>query len=156
MEEASPHFRLLDLPPEIRLMIYELATVAPTPIQVTEIKVGEELVYDPQLCYPPALARVCQSIRTDVTKIFYTQNTFEGDYCTARGCHNVLLRWLRRVESRHRGSLKLILVDRVAAIVEESEDCLEYLRKELEAGEFGRFDLHQVDRMGTFRLSFNA
>ncbi|OKL59229.1 hypothetical protein UA08_05669 [Talaromyces atroroseus] len=55
-------FRLMDLPPELRNMIYRLAVVR---------KTGK--------CYtlvPPALAQVSKDIRTEVLPIFYGENSF--------------------------------------------------------------------------------
>lgn len=58
----------MDLPPEIRILIYRLAVV-----QKSNSNWGSD-------CYtlvPPAIARVSKQIRTEVLPIFYGENSFD-------------------------------------------------------------------------------
>jgi hypothetical protein len=109
-------FRLLDLPPELRLAIFDLAIVKPKAIRLT-LKKLQCLSYHShmfrscpycesnRLCFPPALARVSRSIRHDALKIFYGQNKFKAplEYIDSAG----MAEWLGNVGIEYRGLVRM-------------------------------------------------
>jgi hypothetical protein len=65
-EAEQQHFHFLDLPPELRNMMYKFALV--------EGK-GNVIDITPQL-KPPGLLAACRQIRQECLQIWYHQNTF--------------------------------------------------------------------------------
>lgn len=67
--------RLLDLPPELRLIIYELV-VASEAVATKAIRLGKGQQRSASLIAPLAIAGVCQEMRCEAIKLHYTRNKF--------------------------------------------------------------------------------
>ncbi len=76
LQVAVPGFkqssRLLDLPPEIKNMIYEMVVIE------DEIKVTEDTGWVALPQQEPAMLKVCQQIRDEATPVFYGANIFRS------------------------------------------------------------------------------
>ncbi|WPA98693.1 uncharacterized protein RHO25_003306 [Cercospora beticola] len=99
-KEEEPTFRLLDLPPELQLRIFEYAVTMDEPISINRRAwprlIGRPLTIEERdHLHPldlalgfnseeraarvqPAITRVSRAIRADVIKIYYKNNTFDG------------------------------------------------------------------------------
>ncbi|KAK4545433.1 hypothetical protein LTR36_002783 [Oleoguttula mirabilis] len=90
---TAPTSRLMSLPPELRLAIYELALVQPHPLSVSPLRrENEDAVYTnlrhnprhnprhlqslEQRSGQPPLLRVCKQLRTEALSTFWGQNCF--------------------------------------------------------------------------------
>jgi len=107
-------FRLLDLPAELQLAIFEFA-VEPTRLLIMRLNCPDCHIMHActsarphqsnRLAFPPALARVSRSVRHDVLKIYYSQNIFHFYVRHIR--HVGLTMWLEQIEPRYRHLVKL-------------------------------------------------
>ena len=113
-------FRLLDLPTELQLAIFNLAIVKPKALRmnlswphahcVLVVFRHHEYPICPwcrsnRVCFPPALARVSRSIRHDALKIFYGQNRFE--ISLSRIDSVALAKWLGNVGTEYRPLVRM-------------------------------------------------
>ncbi|KAK5115444.1 hypothetical protein LTR85_009904 [Meristemomyces frigidus] len=117
--------RLLNLPAELQLAIYELAVIEDEPLLLNcgcdSSYSGRRDVWreDKQAwksgekrppCQP-ALTRTCRDIRADALPMFYKYNTFRAHYCYA-ATFRTALRWLRMIGHSNRQMLRrVVLVD---------------------------------------------
>jgi len=69
---AKP-FRLVDLPPELRLIIYQWILASSEPINVLDVKKGEQFTYRP----PPPLTEASPEVGRQTLPIYYVLNRFE-------------------------------------------------------------------------------
>ncbi|GAB1729974.1 hypothetical protein NU195Hw_g4451t1 [Hortaea werneckii] len=134
----NQHFRLLDLPPELQLRIFELAVVQEEPIRVNfpcawtfsrrglglcsaDEKGSDDMVESAyhatrrawnaggkSLCRQPALSKLCRAVRHDVLKLFYGKNVFEMAYCDAYKCE-AIVRWAKGIGAENRCLLKNVV-----------------------------------------------
>jgi len=91
--QAAPStFRLLNLPAEFRLKIYESAVTLDSTVRITfgggwDVRVQAAREWQSQgavaLRTQPALAKVNKDIRVDTLKLYYRCNEFESGYCSA-------------------------------------------------------------------------
>ncbi|KAH9825994.1 hypothetical protein Tdes44962_MAKER03777 [Teratosphaeria destructans] len=89
-----PPFRLMDLPLELRLMIYDHALTAPQPIEVVVAKKDVSLVYTP----PPGLTLVSRGVRAECLPVYYTNNHFVLRLCADRYKHGIAANdWERQI-----------------------------------------------------------
>ncbi|KAI7333259.1 hypothetical protein KC315_g4279 [Hortaea werneckii] len=130
--------RLLDLPPELQLQIFELAVVQEEPIRVNfpcawsfsrqglglcsaDEKGSDDMVQSvyhatrrawdaggKSLCRQPALSKLCRAVRHDVLKLFYSKNTFEMAYCDVYKFEAVG-RWAKGIGAENRRLLKNVM-----------------------------------------------
>lgn len=89
-KEAQPRSRFHDLPAEVRVMIYRLVVVSPTPLPARVLlrdveettnssKPEESTTFTTQYKVTPgqpAIARTDRTIRDEVLRVFYAENTF--------------------------------------------------------------------------------
>lgn len=89
-KEAQPHSHFHDLPAEVRVMIYRLVVISPSPLparillrdveETTDsLRTEESTTFITQYKITPeqpAISRTDRSIRDEVLRIFYTANTF--------------------------------------------------------------------------------
>ncbi|KAK3660788.1 hypothetical protein LTR56_000546 [Elasticomyces elasticus] len=118
-EVKAPRCRLLELPEELQLQIYELVVIAKAPIRISHLRcVGclrahnfEENM-DASLApffserKQPALSRTCRTIRNIVLPIYYKRNSFRVClFCNNR--HRIASRtWLLSMGGANRALLK--------------------------------------------------
>ncbi|KAI7158506.1 hypothetical protein KC349_g4825 [Hortaea werneckii] len=130
--------RLLDLPPELQLRIFELAVVQGKPIRVNfpcawsfsrrglglcsaDEKASDDMVesafhatrraWDAGgkfLCRQPALSKLCRAVCHDVLKLFYGKNVFEMAYCDAYK-FEAIGRWAKGIGAENRLLLKNVV-----------------------------------------------
>lgn len=137
---ATQPFRLLDLPSELQLTIFELATVTSN-ILLMGLRCRECDIDYSRHCtcrqdesfntykYPPALARVSRSIRHDVLKIFYGQ---DFKVFVRFSNYDWLNTWLAHVGPEYRRLMRMYIVAEGAQFVKPFAD---YMIAELrEAG----------------------
>ncbi|KAK5697989.1 hypothetical protein LTR97_006949 [Elasticomyces elasticus] len=107
--------RLLALPAELRLQIYEYAVLKSRPVIITrrETKAGRKA----QLIQP-ALSKTCRSIREDALKIYYSKTRFAATYSSWgdrgrkdwRRNASTINRWLRCIGAKNRGLINSLEV----------------------------------------------
>ncbi|KAK5740646.1 hypothetical protein LTR17_004451 [Elasticomyces elasticus] len=107
--------RLLALPAELRLQIYEYAVLKSRPVVITrrEAKAGRKAQR-----IQPALSQTCRSIREDALKIYYSKTRFAATYSSwtdRRPEHwrrnaNMINRWLRCIGAKNRGLMSSLEV----------------------------------------------
>ncbi|KAK3656867.1 hypothetical protein LTR56_002848 [Elasticomyces elasticus] len=116
------HFRLLDLPPELQLRIFECSVCQDGPIVISDhatlgkVPVDDSIdhtrpaitLYSVARPTQPALTRTCRSVRVDALKFYYSGNTFTSSYCFSESCDGredceVLATWLRGIGATNRG-----------------------------------------------------
>lgn len=129
--------------------------VKPSIKRCTAINIKRWSGLDNKLRYPPALARVSQSLRHDALTYFYKRNTFKGEFCSASGMPE-LLTWLRNVGSA-RTTLVQLFVQCGKAETDgyDVEKCAARLRDQLDAESFGSYELSRTGT-ATFKLVFHA
>lgn len=98
---------LLDLPPELRILIYEQILIIPGDICVTS------------LGYPfwtaPPLLQTCQQIRGEASPLYFATNIFQ--ICTAftgpsdPSGVQIIISWLEIISERHREKLRRLRID---------------------------------------------
>ena len=116
LQHQIHHFRFLDLPTELQLLIIHFATKREQPIRVTDRLVMEPTItvlvqpHTRVLKYPQGISRVCRSLRQESLASFYKTNVFEGDFCDAE-TETELISWLLRMDSAHRRSVQLFVED---------------------------------------------
>lgn len=107
--------RLLNLPSELRLYVYELTVIRNLLIRVTRLcalGIDRANKYEHEyniewrkggnnIRLQPALSRTCKSVRADVLQIFYGRNTFEASYCGHEG-QDDLDGWLNAIGVENR------------------------------------------------------
>ena len=115
-------FRLLDLPAELRLKIYEYTVTQNDSIKITlpdcPCKPKDKQLAHDIWCAPlsvtqrtpPALTRTCKSIREDALKFYYKGNDFEAGYCLNKGQHDVLLEWLACIGAEARADMRTLMI----------------------------------------------
>lgn len=137
-ETNDQRSRLLNLPPELQLRIFELAVVQDEPIRVNfpcawsfsrrglglcsaDEKGSDDMVESAYratrqawndggktLCHQPALSKLCKAVRHDVLKLFYGKNVFEMAYCDAYKCE-AIGRWAKGIGVENRRLLKNVV-----------------------------------------------
>lgn len=130
-------FRLLDLPTELQLRIFEFAVIEEEPITISmriwmNHKCGPRSSDDywpvdywrlrklwfggPQIAKrtQPAIARTCRYIRAESLKIYYSQNKFEACYCSGHveDCDSMdTTRWLMAIGEVNRNQMKGLVMN---------------------------------------------
>ncbi|KAK4547658.1 hypothetical protein LTR36_000615 [Oleoguttula mirabilis] len=128
--QANTNCRLLELPPELQLIIFELLVVHTEPIRISfpcwgeYEKVGRSYRQDraleaaakrrwdggdDQLSLQPALSRVCKYIRATTLPIYYQLNTFESTYCETKK-ETRFFDWLAAIGPRNRLLLREVYI----------------------------------------------
>lgn len=122
LEETNAHFRLLDLPLELRIMIYEFVVfqgiIDPTNISVVTFRSktsldfhfpgDDEWTTSDQSIIPPML-QTCRQLRQEGFKVYYGYNTFIiRPRC--RPSPNGSEQWLKSRSSEAVASMRRILV----------------------------------------------
>lgn len=113
--------RLLDLPTELQLEIFQLVVIQPKALSLN-LKFHHCVVPHDQgsrscprctphsRCFPPALARVSRSTRHDALKMFYSQNKFK---VSLRDIDTVgLTKWLEHVGPEYRCLVRMRITTR--------------------------------------------
>ncbi|KAK4956752.1 hypothetical protein LTR10_006280 [Elasticomyces elasticus] len=133
-KSKQARFRLLDLPPELQLRIYEFAICSDEPIDITIGQRTKQACISPRA--QPALARTCRSIRVDALKFYYSRNIFEANYCQEVARYDqqstaVTIAWLHSIGASNRGLISSLQLYDAALIgvdpqgLDDSEDdCL--------------------------------
>jgi hypothetical protein len=119
-------FRLLDLPAELQLRVFELAVVEDQPVlaialhlKCREFQCGHQKYRHRRgwgtLCYtfagPPPLADTCRSVRHDVLNLYYKGNIFEIERLDwTPTIMNRTLTWIEGVSSSHSQSTSMVLM----------------------------------------------
>ncbi|KAK4888439.1 hypothetical protein LTR27_012662 [Elasticomyces elasticus] len=108
----------LDLPPELREMIFTFALVSTNPVDILNIPKN----------HVAALTQTSQQLRAETIKIYYGQNTFKLniDIDTI----DVALQWLRGIETVHILRIPKIIVE-FSAIMEQVSQPADAALKEL-------------------------
>lgn len=145
--------RLLHLPIELQLTIYELVVLSPRPLLLNSPcnssyrgrreehrKVEDEFksgTRHPPL--QPALTMTCRFIRAQALPLFYETNVFRATYCHASRSYSVTsanyppLRWLRMIGEKNRRSLRQLYfydrnesqdIDRPKRLEQLQESCI--------------------------------
>jgi hypothetical protein len=111
-------FRLLDLPMELQLAIFELAIEDPRSSRM-EFNCRESHSSHARSCtdpiphftniltFPPALARVSRSVRHEVLKIYYSQNYFQ--IFVRHTKHVDFTMWLEQVDPQYHPLVRLAI-----------------------------------------------
>ncbi|KAI6833098.1 hypothetical protein KC340_g9838 [Hortaea werneckii] len=137
-DATNQHFRLLDLPTELQLRIFEFTVVQEEPVRVNfpcawsfsrrglglcsaDEEGSDDMVESAYhatrrawdaggktLCRQPALSKPCKAVRHDVLKLFYGKNAFEMTYCDAYKCE-AIVRWARSIGAENRRLLKNVV-----------------------------------------------
>ncbi|KAK4495691.1 hypothetical protein PRZ48_012959 [Zasmidium cellare] len=111
--------RLLSLPPELQLLIWEFTVISPTPLHLNcpcDSSYGgwtDEYYNDQSLWetgereppWQPALTRVCRSIRADALPIFYKHNLFQAGYCYETDT-DMVVDWLKVIGEGNRNLMR--------------------------------------------------
>ncbi|KAK4547657.1 hypothetical protein LTR36_000614 [Oleoguttula mirabilis] len=140
--DVSTSFRLHDLPPELRLRIYEFAVTSDGPVQLTfndydfnatngtssAPKAAVQAWKQPAAIATrtqPALSRTCKEIRGDALKLYYAQNDFEAGYCMSQEDREpeVLMAWLECIGAQSRGRLRSLKICDVHT--DQADMCME-------------------------------
>lgn len=110
MPQSANRCRLLELPAELQLYIYELAVVEAEPINfIMDGSTYDERLRELRSQTHPALAQTCRAIRPEALSIFYQRNVFNTScyhYRTGDGICN----WLRVIGQDRRKQLKALFV----------------------------------------------
>ncbi|KAK5125817.1 hypothetical protein LTR85_012093 [Meristemomyces frigidus] len=136
-------FRLLDLPPELRLRIYEYAVTSDGPVQITFNNykpqneygiMGPEAAALNEWQQPAAIAertqaalsRTCREIHVDALKLYYAHNDFEAGYChVAHREFPTLVKWLDSFGVQHRERLRSLRISDVHTAYGGRDGCME-------------------------------
>ncbi|KAK5732096.1 hypothetical protein LTR17_010804 [Elasticomyces elasticus] len=127
-EVKVPRCRLLELPEELQLQIYELVVIAKGPIRIPHrlcdgYQLAHGLEKENEIASParffserkqPALSKTCRSIRNIVLPIYYKGNSFRGCCCYKCWWHcgypvwvySVSRNWLLSMGATNRALLK--------------------------------------------------
>lgn len=111
--------RLLSLPPELQLLIWEFAVIEPKPLHLncpcdssyggwTEEYYEDQARWDAgekQPPWQPSLTRINRSIRADALPMFYKQNRFQAGYCYETDTE-IVVDWLRTIGEENRRLLR--------------------------------------------------
>lgn len=142
---SAERCRLLELPLELQLVIYELVVVKPGPLLLNwpcnssyQGKCRYKLEREEQeawkageKCPPlqPALSRTCRFIRAETLPIFYGENLFRACYCHPDAMLSYPTGWLRIIGRRNRETLRhLYFYDRNQGQDRRSKGPLEKLK----------------------------
>ncbi|KAF2774186.1 hypothetical protein EJ03DRAFT_1910 [Teratosphaeria nubilosa] len=107
-----PPFRLMNLPFEHRLMIYEFALAASRPIDVVVATKDVSLTYTP----PPGLTLVSRSVRAECLPVYYANNHFVLHLCADRYTHGIaangfenqiIFTWMHKIGDLYRNGQKI-------------------------------------------------
>ncbi|KAF7197569.1 hypothetical protein HII31_01072 [Pseudocercospora fuligena] len=124
-EKNQTTSRLLSLPPEIQLIIWEFTVTSAEPLFINcacDSSYGgwtEEYYADRELWekgerhppWQPGLTRACASIRADALKMFYKLNTFQAGYCYECDL-DIVIDWLKTIGAANREKIgKFIFFD---------------------------------------------
>lgn len=119
----SSRCRLLELPVELQLAIYELVVVQTGPLLLNcacnssyrncrSQMLKDEQAWDTGKRHPPlqpALTQTCRKIRELALPLFYSENVFRASYCDPYGRPPMLppvIRWLRLIGKENRETLR--------------------------------------------------
>lgn len=111
--------RLLSLPPELQLLIWEFSVIEPEPLHLNcpcDSSFGgwTEEYYEDQARWEagekeppwqPSLTRVCRSIRADALPMFYKHNHFQAGYCYETDT-DMVVDWLKVIGEENRRLMK--------------------------------------------------
>lgn len=111
--------RLLSLPPELQLLIWEFSVIEPEPLHLNcpcDSSYGgwTEEYYEDQSRWEagekeppwqPSLTRVCRSIRADTLPMFYKHNLFQAGYCYETDT-DMVVDWLKIIGEENRRLMK--------------------------------------------------
>jgi len=128
-------FRLLDLPPELRLRIYEHVVIREGPVCITPSSYstyGWEDWYSAAAVTcrnPPPLTCTSKAIREDSLKLYYRMNDFIGGCCVkvSNGRYTelgLLKQWLRRIGAKNRGNIRSLAVIDAKEVVKGDHGCM--------------------------------
>ena len=99
---TPPRSRLLDLPTEVQLQIYELVLTHPKPINIYLDRCRAERLLRVQ----PPLSKVSREIRQDVLQLYYSHITFSMCCFSGKAQYLKLFRaWLSAIGSANRARL---------------------------------------------------
>ena len=120
-DESSPPppSRLLSLPQELQLLIWEYSVISDSPLHVncpcdssyggwTATYFADREAWESGVKQPPAqpaLTRVCRSIRANALPIFYKANEFQAGYCYETDAETVR-DWLQRIGRENREMMR--------------------------------------------------
>ncbi|KAF2167883.1 hypothetical protein M409DRAFT_22031 [Zasmidium cellare ATCC 36951] len=107
--------RLLSLPPELQLLIWESTVISPEPLHLncpcdssyggwTDEYYTDQASWEAGEKEPPwqpSLTRVCRSIRADALPIFYKYNRFQAGYCYETDTE-IVVDWLKVIGEENR------------------------------------------------------
>lgn len=127
--ETRTTFRLLDLPSELRLRIYEYAVTSEHPVKITYHNDGYGMWYSQAAIArrtQPALTRASKEIRVDAIKLYYTRNDFEAGYCVSKvGESKTLMEWLECIGAVNRGFLRVLKISDCNSGGVDNDVCME-------------------------------
>ncbi|KAK4907355.1 galactokinase [Elasticomyces elasticus] len=124
-ESKQAPFRLLDLPPELQLRIYEFAVCNDEPIDITVGRQTKQPYMSPRA--QPALARTCRSICVDALKFYYAGNMFEANYCQReRQPSAIAIQWLHSIGASSRGLISSLQLYDASLIDDDQESLIGY------------------------------
>ena len=154
-------FRLLDLPTELQLAIFEFAVVSIEPICITECWAWPP-DWRPRACQP-ALTRTSKSIRHVTLNMFYRRNIFEVDtLALTKICPDhttwLVAPWLTAIGWQNRNNLRGVWLDRdLEPYVWESgrDTPQEWLKKDKFLSSLGAEIVHVREDPKRWQLVFN-
>ncbi|KAK5735965.1 hypothetical protein LTR17_007800 [Elasticomyces elasticus] len=165
--EFSHQCRLLDLPVELQLSIYELVVIVHKPLLLncgcessyrgkdhSERKYADREAWSTGTLHAPHepnLTRTCRFIRDLTLPIFYKENLFLAHYCHAAD-FEVALAWLENIGSKKRELLaRLSLFDANSNYDEWCPDQIEQAKQTLEDRFDGKTESVVTKESGIFR-----
>ncbi|KAK5696399.1 hypothetical protein LTR17_024237 [Elasticomyces elasticus] len=165
--ETSHRCRLLDLPVELQLNIYELVVIVDEPLLLncgcdssyrgkdhSEREDADREAWESGVLHAPHepnITRTCRFIRDLTIPIFYKENQFLAHYCHAAD-FDVALAWLENIGSQKRGFLaRLALFDANGNYDEWCPDQIEQAKQTLEERFNGKTESVVTKESGIFR-----
>ena len=111
--------RLLELPAELQLAIFEYVVQEPEPLLINcgcdssyggdyELLEKAEAAWEAGVLHPPVqptLTRTCRGIRETALPMFYQLNAFRAHYCS-RPDMSLVMRWLERMGAASRHTIR--------------------------------------------------
>ncbi|KAK5703969.1 hypothetical protein LTR97_002982 [Elasticomyces elasticus] len=165
--ETSHRCRLLDLPVELQLNIYELVLIVNEPLLLncgcdssyrgkdhSEREDADREAWETGTLHAPHepnITRTCRFIRDLTVPIFYKENQFLAHYCHAADL-DVALAWLENIGSKKREFLaRLSLFDANSNYDERCPDQIEQAKQMLEDRFNGKTEFVVTKDSGIFR-----
>jgi hypothetical protein len=117
---TAPRCRLLELPVEIQLVIYEYAVTEDEPLLVNmpcdssyrgryNLESDDKHAWSLGEKHPPlqpSLTKTCRFIRTEALPFFYGCNIFRMSYCDSSEKVKIAIRWLTMIGEHNRAWLQ--------------------------------------------------